>query len=52
MLTPFTRMVERVKRLMMALHFSRMLLGLTAETNVMIKDQWPLWSKIKPSEEH
>lgn len=29
-----------------------MLLGLTAETNVMIKDQWRLWSKIKPSEEH
>ena len=27
-------------------------LGLTAETNVMIKDQWPLWNKIKPSEEH
>lgn len=29
-----------------------MLLGLTAETNVMVKDPWPLWSKIKPSKEH
>lgn len=49
-------MAERVNKLLMALHFSRMafiiLLGLTAETNVMIKAQWPLRSKIKPSEEH
>lgn len=53
---PLSRMAERVNTLMMALHFSRsqfiMLLSLTAETNVMIKDQWPLWNKLKPSEEH
>ena len=41
---------------MIALRFSRVEfiipLGLMTETNMMIKDQWPLQSKIKPSKEH